>query len=324
MRKVKLGIIGCGLAARELHLPALEKLSDRFEITALCNHTEKKAMGLSKLLGGVPYVLDYKELLSRQDVEAVDIALPINLNCRVTEDALKAGKHVLVEKPIAANAAEARKMLHFPQKYKLVMMVAENFRYRLVYSRVKELIKNGTIGKPYAAMWNVYYLVTEEGKYAKIKWRRHHSYEGGFMTDAGVHNVAALRYLFGEISEAKAFTKSINPKIGHPDTMSIQFLTSKGINGVFNLFFSVNGYWENKLLIFGKKGSIVVEENKITIKENDKKDIQEIAEDDSGYCEEFIDFYNAITKNRKVRSTFEKAVKDLNVILKALKVNFLN
>ncbi len=65
MEKVKLGIIGCGIAAQSLHWPALQKLKDEFEITIICNHTEKKAQDFSKLLGGVPYVLSYNKIINR-------------------------------------------------------------------------------------------------------------------------------------------------------------------------------------------------------------------------------------------------------------------
>src|SRR5512140_1581044 len=113
MRKLRLGIIGCGIAARKLHLPALSALSDRYEIVAVCNHTKPKAVSFSRLAGGVPYDLDYRKLLQRPDVEAVDIVLPIDLNHRVTRDALAAGKHVILEKPLAANLREGKEMLAF-------------------------------------------------------------------------------------------------------------------------------------------------------------------------------------------------------------------
>ena len=53
MKKIALGSIGCGIAARELHLPALQKLASRFEITAVCNHTEAKAKSMAQMAGGV-------------------------------------------------------------------------------------------------------------------------------------------------------------------------------------------------------------------------------------------------------------------------------
>ena len=319
MKKIKLGIIGCGIAARELHLPALEKLKDKFEITILCNHTEQKAKDLSMTLGNIPYVLDYHDLLRQSDVEAVDIALPIHLNYKATKDALQSGKHVIVEKPVASDLKEAGKILSLSEESAKVMLVAENFRYRKVFLKAKNLIQKGRIGKPYAAMWDLFNQVTEKSKYARTKWRRHPLYPGGFINDAGVHNIAALRMLFGNFVSVSAFTKSINPKIGKPDTMSLQFETSKGVSGVFNLFFSVDGLWENRLLILGKEGTIIIEENKITLKADGEEDFVEEVEDDNGYIAEFTDFYNAIRKNKKVLSTPSEGFRDLEVIISALK-----
>ncbi|MCU7494438.1 MAG: Gfo/Idh/MocA family oxidoreductase [Ignavibacteria bacterium] len=319
MKKVKLGIIGCGIAARELHLPALRKLQDKFEITMLCNHTEQKARDLSEQLGRVPYVLDYRELLESSEVEAVDIALPIHLNFKVAKDSLLKGKHVFVEKPVTANLREARKILSQSEASDLVMLVAENFRYRKVYLRAKELMKKGKIGKPYAAMWDLFNQVTLNSKYAKTKWRQHPKYPGAFVSDGGVHNVAALRMLFGEFTSVKAFTKSINPKIGSPDTMSLQFRSQSGVDGVFNIFYSVDGYWENRLLIFGSRGSIIIQENKLMLKNNSEDDYIEEVEDDNGYIAEFTDFYNGIRKKKKVLSTPHEGLKDLEVIIAALK-----
>jgi predicted dehydrogenase len=240
------------------------------------------------------------------------------LNYQVAKDALLAGLHVIVEKPVTANLNEGKKILARSETSDKVMIVAENFRYRKVFLKAKELIKKGEIGKPYAATWDLFNKITLESKYARTKWRQHPLYPGGFTTDAGVHNIAALRMLFGDFTSVNAFTKSINPKIGRPDTMSLQFETRSGLSGVFNLFFSVDGYWENKLLIFGSKGSIIIQENKLTLKVNGDDDYVEDFEDDSGYVAEFTDFYNAIRKNKKVLSTPLEGYKDLEVIIKAL------
>lgn len=311
--KVKLGIIGTGLAAKNLHLPALKKLQEYFEITAVCNHTPEKAKLFSEMVGGVPYYQSYNELL-KQDIDAVDISLPIDLNYEVTLASLKAGKHVFLEKPIAANMKEAAEMLQFPQKFEKVMIVAENFRYRKVFNRLKEIIESGEIGQPYAAQWNLFYGITTENEYAATKWRQNHQYPGGFITDAGVHNVAALRSLFGEVVSVSALSKCINPAIGQPDTTSMMLKFDSSVQVIFNIFFSVSGYWENKFLIFGSKGTIETNENQIKI--SDK--LLENCDEDGGYYSEFLDFYYAITKNTPVKSTFKEAYRDLEVIMKAL------
>jgi len=318
MERVKLGIIGCGIAARELHLPALQKLNDQFEITVVCNHTEPKARSFSELIGGVPYVLDYRELIQNPEIDAVDIVLPIHLNYQVTKDALSAHKHVIVEKPLAANLSQAAEMLTFEKKYPLVMMVAENFRYRSTFHRVKDYLNQGKIGKPYAVFWNVFYHIDLDNKYTKTEWRIHHQYPGGFITDGGVHNIAALRYWFGEIISGCAFTKSINPAIGELDTMSFQFLTSENVNGVFNVFFSSAGYSENRIIIFGSQGSIVIEHNKIQIRNQGQDDLEDVVDDDGGYKGQFENFYHALRHDQPIVSTFSEAFRDLQVIINAL------
>ena len=318
-RKIKLGIIGTGLAAKNLHLPALQKLKYNFEITSVCNHTVKKASEFSKLVGGVKYYLDYKELLNDKNVEAVDITLPIDLNYKVTLDSLKAGKHVFLEKPLAGNLSEAKKMLGLKRKYPLAMLLAENFRYKKNYNTVKDILKIKSIGKVYAAQWNIFYQVTSDNDYGATKWRQKPRYVGGFMLDAGVHNIAALRMLFGEIKSVTAFTDSINPTIGKPDTMSIQMTSSSRVNIIYNLFFTVKNHWENKLLIFGDNGTIEVNDDIISLKlNNDKPEIIDCS-DNGGYDEEFLDFYNAILNKTKVKSTFIDGFKDMQVVLAALK-----
>ena len=318
MKKIKLGIIGCGIAAQGLHWPVLQELKDKFEITAICNHTEKKAQDFSKMLGGVPYVLDYHHLLQRADVEAVDIVLPIQLNYQVTKDALEAGKHVIVEKPLAANLSEAKMMLDFEDKYSLVMMVAENFRYRPIFHRIRNYLQQGEIGKPYAVFWNRFTLIDlKTNKYAQTKWRINHQYRGGFVTDGGIHYIAALRDMFGEINHGIAFTKRVNSNIGEMDSMSFQFRTDKNIYGVLNAFYSSKGYEQDCILISGSEGSILVENDKLTLKNEKGIELEEV-EESKGYKEEFEDFFKGIRFGKKVRSSFYEGYKDLQVIMGAI------
>jgi len=319
MKPVKLGIIGCGIAAQSLHWPALQKLKDEFEIAAICNHTEKKAKDFSKMLGGVPYVLDYHDLLQRADVEAVDITLPIHLNYQVTKDALEAGKHVIVEKPLAANLSEAKMMLDFEDKYPLVMMVAENFRYCPIFQQIRDYLQQGKIGKPYAVFWNRFTLIDlKNNKYAQTKWRINHQYSGGFVTDGGIHYIAALRDMFGEINDGIAFTKRVNPHIGEMDSMSFQFCADKNMHGVLNIFDSSKGYEQECILISGSEGSILIENNKLTLKNERGIELEEAIEESKGHKEEFEDFYRGIRLGEKVRSSFYEGYKDLQVIMGAI------
>lgn len=318
MKAVSLGIIGCGIAARELHWPALRNLRDKFEIKMVCSRTEESAKSFSEMIGGVPYTLDYNEMLSTKEIEAVDIILPIHMNYKVTLDSLKKGKHVIVEKPLASNLSDAKKMLSFEKRFKRVMMVAENYRYHPLYKRTKSIIIEGKIGELYGLFWNCFRYIDKTSKYAQMEWRINHQYEGGFVTDAGIHNIAVIRMLCGEISSGIATIDSINPTIGRMDSMSFLFTTSQNVKGVFNIYYSVNGYKEERLLLLGTEGSIVVENNAITIKKKDEADFIEKTESDGGYTEEFEDFYKAIREDKTTESPFSEAYIDLQVMLGAI------
>jgi predicted dehydrogenase len=318
MNQVKLGIIGTGIAARELHLPALLKLRDKFKIVAVCNHTPHKAREFSELAGNVPYVLDYFDILRNPLVEAVDIVLPIHLNYQAVKDALEAGKHVMVEKPLAANIKDAETMTTFGDRYRQVMMVAENYRYNPVFGRLKEMIQDGVIGEPYSVFWSQFTVTDINNKYAKTKWRIDHQYPGGFVTDAGVHNIAVLRDLFGEIKCGIAFNRCVNPEIGKMDSMSFSFVFESGVNGVFNIYFSAQGLNEGQLMILGRNGTLVVRENKIILKQQNKPDEEETIETDRGYQGQFEDFYECIVNGKHPISNFQKAYKDFKTIVSAI------
>jgi len=320
MKPVRLGIIGCGIAARNLHWPALKKKKDRFRITMVCNHTEPKAKAFADMVGGVPYVLDYRELLESDDVEAVSIALPFHLNLPVTRNALHAGKHVIVEKPLASSMEEAREMVSLAQEFPgIVTMLAENFRCRPMYLRVKELLESGVIGKVYSALWNYFFFVDPAvNKYAQTLWRMGERYSGGFIVDAGVHNIALLRILFGDFVSGRGLVRSVTPEIGRYDTFIFQFTMDSGVNGVLNLYYSVRGLRANTLYVFGDTGTMIIERERFTIKKEGESDREDTAHDDMGYTGEFEDFYDAIRSGADVTSTFSEGYRDLEVITAGL------
>jgi predicted dehydrogenase len=319
MKVVKLGIVGCGIAARTLHWPALRRLSEYYQITAVCNHTEAKAKEFAQLVGGVPYFHDYRELLGRADVDAVVILLPVHLNHQVVKAAMAAAKHIMVEKPLAVNLTEAGELAKLARNYSKVTMVAENFHYRQQFNQARLALKRNEIGAPYAAFWDCFKNVDPKvSLYARTDWRIHHQYPGGFVTDGGVHYLAALRDLFGEIRPLSAFKKTINAQIGAMDSLSLQFAAGAKVHGVFNLFFSSNGFLEDRLLILGDNGSIVIENNRVIIKRSNEILATKEFQDDLGYVEEYQDFWQAVTSGSKVKSDFTVGYADFKTVIQAL------
>ena len=329
---VRLGIVGCGIAANELHWPALSQLRDRFEVVMVCNHTKEKGMAFADRVGQaygneITCVLDYHELLESPDVDAVSIILPVELNREVCSAAVDAGKHVMLEKPIAEDVEGAREIMRLEEQHpQLVMMVAENFRYRRVFEVLSDSLYSDAIGTPYFVEWRLWQCIDPKSNpYAKTSWRINHRYEGGFVTDAGVHNVAALRDMLGDLSTVGACSACVNPAIGRMDSLVWLFRTQgknaiPPLSGILNIGFSVHGATSSRLTILGSRGSAVVNDTTLQILGDSPDDLLSIQEypDGGGYSEEYVDFHQAITTGQKPRSTVAEATKDLDAILRAV------
>jgi predicted dehydrogenase len=328
---IRLGLIGCGIAARQLHWPALERLTDRFIITAVCNHTPDKAKSFAALVGAatgrsIPIVLDHRDLLARRDVDAVSVLLPIGLNEPVCRDAVAAGKSILVEKPLSGDLESAGRLVELERRTQdLVMMVAENARYRRVYGALADILRSRMIGPPVAFAWRFWQRIDPAtNPYAGTAWRIHHTYEGGFVTDAGVHHVAALREIFGDLSLVGATAACHNPAIGRMDTLTALFRSEGGdrippLSGVVDWRFSAAGEPCDRLEVLTTEGRATVGGTRLSVM---RPGIGAPAAfdhpDDGGYLQEYLDFHQAIRSGQAPKSTFEKAYSDLATILEAI------
>ena len=109
---VRVGIIGCGGIANGKHMPALSKLKN-VKMVAFCDIIEKKALAAREKFGTPDCAVytDYKKLLEDKSIDVVHVLTPNRSHSFITVDALEAGKHVMCEKPMAINSAEAQKML---------------------------------------------------------------------------------------------------------------------------------------------------------------------------------------------------------------------
>ncbi len=141
---LKIAIVGAGLIVRS-HLKGLSKLDD-CKLVAVCDINEEKAKACSEE-NGVPYFLDYKELPSKVDFDAVILNLPHGLHCEVSEFFLDAGKHVLVEKPMANTVEECDRMIAAAKRNNKKLAVAHVQRYLGSIQTVKEFYESGELGK---------------------------------------------------------------------------------------------------------------------------------------------------------------------------------
>ncbi|KAF2956707.1 Gfo/Idh/MocA family oxidoreductase [Marinitoga sp. 38H-ov] len=320
MNRIRLGIVGTGIAARDLHLPGLKELKDKFEIVALFNKTKEKAIQFSKLVDNDPIICDtYEELL--ENVDAVDLALPVQFNYEFIEKALKKGVNVICEKPISINVEEGKKIVEITKNYESIVYIAENYRHFSAFDKIKELTTK--IGKIYYLQWNLWIYMTKENKYANTKWRQNPEHIGGFISDAGVHHVASMRKIFGDIKWVYGTVKNIADYLGGPDLLSSTFEFENGVLGNYNVSYALDG--KNRLMIKGEFGDIIFEDDIIKVVNYRNKTIHYYDEykthDEDSYKKEFEDFYEVINGKENDLGNVEEALKDLAFIEASIKSN---
>ncbi|TJZ67141.1 Gfo/Idh/MocA family protein [Chitiniphilus eburneus] len=315
---VRLGLIGCGVAARELHWPALRQVGDAVQLVAVCNRTADKARALAELAGGIDWYDDWQSLLARPDIDAVDIVLPATLNLEATRAALAAGKHVLVEKPLAANPDEARAMLVLAQAHPdRVTMVAENFRHAWFLRRLRAWLAQGEVGRAYALHWHAMTTMAHDNRYIVSGWRGSEAFPGGLLLDAGVHYVAVARALLGEVTEASIEVSSVDPHLGRYDGGSLTLRTDSGAHATLNLYFSTVGHEEWRLVVLAERGSAEYDGATLTLRGADGRVQHEPKPDDDGYAAEFRALAAAIRAGQG-GSDFAEGWRDMRVITSAL------
>lgn len=165
-------------------------------IVAVADTSSGRARDAAELYN-IPVVSsDYREILAREDIDAVSIALPNYLHAPVAYAALKAGKHVMIDKPMATNARDAAKLVAEAKKRGLFLMVGQNNRFTPDVQTLKQLVLKGVLGDVYHAKtaW------TRRSGIPRIgSWFTQKEFAGGGCTyDIGVHALDRCLYLMGE------------------------------------------------------------------------------------------------------------------------------
>ena len=145
MKTINVAIIGTGAIATNQHLPAWAKQADA-KIIAVCDQNEEAAKRAAQAFEVAHVFTDYKKLLEIDELDAVDICTPNLFHMPPTIDAFAAGKHVLVEKPIARNSVEGARMVEAARKSGKKLMVAQCLRYSAEARFVKSAIDAGELG----------------------------------------------------------------------------------------------------------------------------------------------------------------------------------
>jgi predicted dehydrogenase len=142
---VRVGVVGCGYWGPNL-IRNFQSLAD-CRVTAICDVDETRLKHIQNLHPNVETTTDYRELVHREDVDAVVVATPVAWHHRIAKTSLVAGKHTFVEKPVGTSSAECRELAEIAEQAGCVLMAGYTFLYSPDIAKIKEIIDAGDIGE---------------------------------------------------------------------------------------------------------------------------------------------------------------------------------
>ena len=246
---VRMGVLGCGSFARQRMLPALRE-HQATTVTAVASRDPDRAARLATEIGCA--AADYRTLLSRDDVDAVYLSLPPALHAEWTARALAAGKHVLVEKPLAGTGPEAAEVVGLARRHRLVLRENLLFPHHPQHRAVRELVASGRLGEirsmrsafciPARSLPDVRY-VPDLG--------------GGALLDLAVYPVRAALLLLGNDLRLAGAVLRIDPRLG-VDMSGQALLVSDGGVAV-HVEFGFEHSYGSRYSLWGSRASLTVD-----------------------------------------------------------------
>ncbi len=209
--KIGVGVIGCGFVGGKAHIPSFNSIPEA-KLIAIVDKDENIAKKYSSKYN-VPYYLDYMQLLKNPEVQAVVVSVPTPFHFKIASDAIKAGKHVLCEMPLAPTVEEAEELKNLAEENGVILMPSLNFRFAPPYVKAKQLIDEKALGDPIAIYYrefiplNVLVMQWPEGSWA---WDKNKS--GGYPDfTLSVWSLDLVQWLMrSDITEIKWFPKYVN------------------------------------------------------------------------------------------------------------------
>jgi len=260
MKEIRWGFIGCGDVVERKSGQAFGSV-DGSRVEAVMSRSADKAKAYAKAHDIKKYYTDAQELIGDPDVNAVYIATPPSSHATYAIMAMKAGKPVYVEKPLAASYEDCARVNRVSEQAGVPCFVAYYRRYLPYFLKVKNLLADGTIGK----VCNVQLRFAESPRAADcagdgtLPWRLQPSISGGgYFYDLAPHQLDLLQWFFGVITRAHGYCSNVAGLYEAEDTVSASFLFENGVPGSASWsFVSHECTRQDQIEILGTKGKLL-------------------------------------------------------------------
>lgn len=257
-KKFKAGVIGCGSIAQALHLPGYAN-HPAVELAAACDPVEQRREEAVSRFGVERTYSDYREMLESEQLDVVSVATPNRFHAEQAVAALKAGAHVLLEKPAALSMKEIAQIKAAVGKSGKVLIVGYSHRFHRGNLKAKRMVEAGVIGEPYMIRVRFAHMGPIPG-WAKSDW----FYEpklagGGALLDMGIHAIDQCLWFGGPVRSVQAAAGTLRKDIKLDDNalLVLEFASGKALGYIEVGWTSPTGF--NGVEILGDKGSIVID-----------------------------------------------------------------
>jgi predicted dehydrogenase len=270
--KIGIGLIGTGFA-RLAQAPAFQ-LCDGAQLVAVCSAHHENAVRVASEFKIEHACETYEQLIAIEDVDLVVVSVPPVLHHSIALAALTAGKHVICEKPMAMNAAEAAEMVvHAAQYPNQLAIIDHELRFNPTWRRMKELVDGGFLGD----LYHVNITIASGFRHSAQRpwnWWSQEAAGGGLLGALGSHAIDALRWMFGEIESVSATVETLIPerrdartgemRLNETDdyvSFQVRFAPQQGRTAhgtvLLSALFASGG--KNQLVAVGSNGTLLVE-----------------------------------------------------------------
>ena len=218
MSRRRIGVIGLGFGA-QVYIPAFR--SEGWDVAAVSARNRERAAAVAAATHVPDVHADPLELIARKDLDAVAIATPPRAHHDLAIAALRAGKHVLCEKPFALDAAQAAAMRDAAERSGLTAMVGHEFRFSPQRAHIRQLLAQDYIGTPRLCTIELFLDRYVTAKPRPLTWLAYESEGGGLLGALGSHYIDGLRDWFGEVRSVTGRLATLRPELADPSSGAV-------------------------------------------------------------------------------------------------------
>ncbi|MCR4399953.1 MAG: Gfo/Idh/MocA family oxidoreductase [Syntrophomonadaceae bacterium] len=253
---VGIGLIGCGRISGN-HFEAIRQQPGA-RIVACCDIIPERARQAAEKYDIPFWTTDYRQMLQRPEVDLVSVCTPSGLHPEHGILAARAGKHVIVEKPMAVRLADADRLIQECERAGVKLFVVLQNRLNPAIQLVRRAFEEGRFGRLYMIVANVFWT-RPQGYYDMAPWRGTWALDGGAFMNQASHYVDMVQWFGGEVAEVKAITGTLARNIEAEDTgCAIVRFTSGAIASINVTMLTYPKNLEGSITLLGETGTVRV------------------------------------------------------------------